>query len=159
LLDTGGLTDKWSEVKRHLEAEESIAQPHVRLGLGAFSRSLPTLPIASSMLARDRESGSSTQTLAATRIVVTVPELFRCDVHRSVRSRAALVRVQAGGANREIGATPRLGTAVIRRRSAFRALQGNSTWTTRLWRVGLGLRRGAFNVATRGRLRSQAGFL
>jgi len=43
LLDTGGLTDKWSEVKRHLEAEESIAQPHVRLGLGALLTDHPEI--------------------------------------------------------------------------------------------------------------------
>jgi hypothetical protein len=36
LLDTGGLTDRWSEVEQRLEAEESLAPPHVRLGLGAL---------------------------------------------------------------------------------------------------------------------------
>jgi adenosyl cobinamide kinase/adenosyl cobinamide phosphate guanylyltransferase len=35
LLDTGGLTNRWSEVEQRLEAEESMAPPHVRLGLGA----------------------------------------------------------------------------------------------------------------------------
>ena len=36
LLDTGGLTDRWHEVEQRLEAEESMAAPHVRLGLGAL---------------------------------------------------------------------------------------------------------------------------
>lgn len=34
LLDTGGLTNRWIEVEQRLEAEESMAEPHVRLGLG-----------------------------------------------------------------------------------------------------------------------------
>lgn len=34
LLDTGGLTNRWSEVERKLEAEETMGEPHVRLGLG-----------------------------------------------------------------------------------------------------------------------------
>jgi len=34
LLDTGGLTNRWAEVEQRLEAEESMAPPHVRLGLG-----------------------------------------------------------------------------------------------------------------------------
>jgi hypothetical protein len=34
LLDSGGLTNRWSEVQARLEAEESMAPPHVRLGLG-----------------------------------------------------------------------------------------------------------------------------
>jgi hypothetical protein len=36
LLDTGGLTNRWSEVEQRLEAEESMAPPHVRLGLGGM---------------------------------------------------------------------------------------------------------------------------
>jgi hypothetical protein len=43
LLDTGGLTDRWSDVERHLEAEESIAQPHVQLGLGALLADHPEI--------------------------------------------------------------------------------------------------------------------
>lgn len=34
LLDSGGLTNRWSEVEQVLGKEEMIAQPHVRLGLG-----------------------------------------------------------------------------------------------------------------------------
>jgi len=34
LLDSGGLTNRWSEVEGILDKEEAIAQPHVRLGLG-----------------------------------------------------------------------------------------------------------------------------
>jgi hypothetical protein len=34
LLDTGGLTNRWAEVEQRLEAEQSMAPPHVRLGLG-----------------------------------------------------------------------------------------------------------------------------
>jgi hypothetical protein len=34
LLDTGGLTNRWTEVEQRLEAEESMEPPHVRLGLG-----------------------------------------------------------------------------------------------------------------------------
>jgi hypothetical protein len=36
LLDTGGLTNRWIEVEQRLEAEESMEDPHVRLGLGAL---------------------------------------------------------------------------------------------------------------------------
>lgn len=36
LLDTGGLTNRWNEVEQRLEAEESMAPPHERLGLGAL---------------------------------------------------------------------------------------------------------------------------
>jgi hypothetical protein len=43
LLDTGGLTDRWSEVERRLEAEEGIAQPHVQLGLGALLAGRPDI--------------------------------------------------------------------------------------------------------------------
>ena len=34
LLDTGGLTNRWFEVERRLEAEEAILRPHLHLGLG-----------------------------------------------------------------------------------------------------------------------------
>ena len=43
LLDTGGLTDRWTEVEGHLKAEESAMQPHVRLGLGALLRDHPEI--------------------------------------------------------------------------------------------------------------------
>jgi hypothetical protein len=43
LLDTGGLTNRWSEVERRLEAEESIAQPHVQLGLGTLLADHPEI--------------------------------------------------------------------------------------------------------------------
>jgi hypothetical protein len=33
LLDTGGLTDRWSDIDARLEIDEEIAQPHLRLGL------------------------------------------------------------------------------------------------------------------------------
>jgi len=36
LLDTGGLTNRWTEVEQRLEAEESMAAPHERLGLGSL---------------------------------------------------------------------------------------------------------------------------
>jgi hypothetical protein len=34
LLDTGGLTDTWSEVEERLAFEEQLPEPHIRLGLG-----------------------------------------------------------------------------------------------------------------------------
>ena len=34
LLDTGGLTNRWSDIKDRLSFEEEIKQPHVQLGLG-----------------------------------------------------------------------------------------------------------------------------
>lgn len=43
LLDTGGLTDRWSEVERGLEVEESIARPHIRLGLGTLLANHPEI--------------------------------------------------------------------------------------------------------------------
>jgi len=43
LLDTGGLTNRWNEVERRLEAEESIVQPHVELGLGALLADHPEI--------------------------------------------------------------------------------------------------------------------
>ena len=44
LLDTGGLTDRWSEVERRLLAEESIAQPHIQLVSGLSSPVIPKSP-------------------------------------------------------------------------------------------------------------------
>ncbi|MFB3778056.1 MAG: hypothetical protein ACE141_10610 [Bryobacteraceae bacterium] len=34
LLDTGGLTDRWPEIERRLSAQQDVAEPHLRLGLG-----------------------------------------------------------------------------------------------------------------------------
>jgi hypothetical protein len=34
LLDAGGLTNRWSEVEQRLAAEQDMAAPHIRLGLG-----------------------------------------------------------------------------------------------------------------------------
>jgi hypothetical protein len=34
LLDTGGLTNRWSEIEKRLDFEEVVAQPHIQLGLG-----------------------------------------------------------------------------------------------------------------------------
>jgi hypothetical protein len=34
LLDTGGLTNRWADIKHRLDFEEEIALPHVQLGLG-----------------------------------------------------------------------------------------------------------------------------
>jgi hypothetical protein len=34
LLDTGGLTDHWPEIERRLSAQQEVAEPHLRLGLG-----------------------------------------------------------------------------------------------------------------------------
>ena len=36
LLDSGGLTNQWTEVERRLEVEESISQPHAQLGLATL---------------------------------------------------------------------------------------------------------------------------
>ena len=43
LLDTGGVTDRWSEVERKLDLEEVVAQPHVQLGLGRILGGHPRL--------------------------------------------------------------------------------------------------------------------
>ncbi|HEU0121509.1 MAG TPA: hypothetical protein VFQ91_13345 [Bryobacteraceae bacterium] len=41
LLDSGGLTDRWTEVRERLIFEEVVAQPHVQLGLGATLAGCP----------------------------------------------------------------------------------------------------------------------
>lgn len=43
LLDTGGLTNRWSEVEQHLEKKESLAPPHQRLGLGELLADHPEI--------------------------------------------------------------------------------------------------------------------
>jgi len=43
LIDTGGLTDRWSEIESRLEWEEDVAEPHVRLGLGPLLASRPDI--------------------------------------------------------------------------------------------------------------------
>jgi hypothetical protein len=43
LLDTGGLTNRWSEVERKLARERSAAAPHVQLGLKAILSSRPDI--------------------------------------------------------------------------------------------------------------------
>lgn len=45
LLDTGGLTNRWTEVERRLTAEESIAQPHLQLGLGPLLADHPEIAL------------------------------------------------------------------------------------------------------------------
>jgi hypothetical protein len=41
LLDTGGLTDHWPEVSDRLSAEQVVAEPHGRLGMGPLLASCP----------------------------------------------------------------------------------------------------------------------
>jgi hypothetical protein len=53
LLDPGGLTNRWEEIEKHLEREEAIRQPHVRLGLEPLLRKHPE--IAERFNARWRE--------------------------------------------------------------------------------------------------------
>lgn len=43
LLDTGGLTNRLSEIEECLAAEEKVSQPHVRLGLGPLLASRPDI--------------------------------------------------------------------------------------------------------------------
>ncbi|HUS06413.1 MAG TPA: hypothetical protein VMZ52_08965 [Bryobacteraceae bacterium] len=43
LLDAGGLTNRWTDVKERLNFEEEIAQPHVQLGLGAILAPYPEI--------------------------------------------------------------------------------------------------------------------
>lgn len=43
LLDTGGLTNHWREIEDHLEYEESVERPHVRLGLGTVLAPRPDI--------------------------------------------------------------------------------------------------------------------
>jgi hypothetical protein len=43
LLDTGGLTDRWTEIEERLAVEEVVAQPHIQLGLGPVLGGRPDL--------------------------------------------------------------------------------------------------------------------
>lgn len=43
LLDTGGLTNRWSEIERKLTAEQAIPQPHLQLGLGPILAARPDI--------------------------------------------------------------------------------------------------------------------
>jgi hypothetical protein len=43
LLDTGGLTDNWSDIEQRLSFEESVTEPHVRLGLSRILQSRPDI--------------------------------------------------------------------------------------------------------------------
>jgi hypothetical protein len=43
LLDTGGLTNRWSDVERRLDLEDVVAQPHVQLGLAPVLGLYPDL--------------------------------------------------------------------------------------------------------------------
>jgi len=41
LLDTGGLTNRWSDIAEKLENDEAIEEPHVKLGLGKTLAAAP----------------------------------------------------------------------------------------------------------------------
>jgi hypothetical protein len=43
LLDTGGLTNRWSEIEDRLAFEEVVDQPHIQLGLGPVLGSRPDI--------------------------------------------------------------------------------------------------------------------
>ncbi len=43
LLDTGGLTDRWSDISARLEKDEQVTEPHVKLGLGAVLAGQPEI--------------------------------------------------------------------------------------------------------------------
>jgi hypothetical protein len=43
LIDSGGLTDRWCDVKDRLEFEQQVELPHVRLGLGEILASRPDI--------------------------------------------------------------------------------------------------------------------
>ena len=43
LLDTGGLTDAWSEIEKRLAFEEQLPEPHIRLGMGRLLQSRPDI--------------------------------------------------------------------------------------------------------------------
>jgi hypothetical protein len=45
LLDSGGLTNRWTEVEQILDKEESITQPHKKLGLGAVLAGHPEIAL------------------------------------------------------------------------------------------------------------------
>ncbi len=54
LLDAGGLTNRWSDIEAHLEFDDELASPHVRLGLEMTLRDRPD--IAERFDARWRET-------------------------------------------------------------------------------------------------------
>ena len=41
LLDTGGLTNRWSDISERLSKDEKVAEPHVQLGLGEVLAAQP----------------------------------------------------------------------------------------------------------------------
>lgn len=43
LLDTGGLTNRWSEIERKLDSEQEASEPHTRLGLGPILARRPDI--------------------------------------------------------------------------------------------------------------------
>lgn len=43
LLDTGGLSNRWSEIERRLALEEVVTQPHIQLGLGQLLGGRPDI--------------------------------------------------------------------------------------------------------------------
>jgi hypothetical protein len=43
LLDTGGLTDRWSDIAERLSKDEQVAEPHVQLGLATILANEPEL--------------------------------------------------------------------------------------------------------------------
>ena len=43
LLDTGGLTNRWTEIMDTLAYEEKVTEPHVRLGLGDLLKERPDI--------------------------------------------------------------------------------------------------------------------
>jgi hypothetical protein len=49
LLDSGGLTDRWSDIEQWLAREEEVAEPHVRLGLGEYLAERPDMAASFNM--------------------------------------------------------------------------------------------------------------
>ncbi|MEN6602296.1 MAG: hypothetical protein ABFD86_07750 [Bryobacteraceae bacterium] len=43
LIDTGGLTDSWSEIQTRLGTEQNDVDPHIRLGMGSLLASRPDI--------------------------------------------------------------------------------------------------------------------
>lgn len=43
LLDTGGLTDRWSEIQSKLSVEDVVSEPHIQLGLGKMLGARPDI--------------------------------------------------------------------------------------------------------------------
>jgi hypothetical protein len=43
LLDTGGLTDRWTHILDHLANEQEVPEPHLRLGLGEVLKPRPDI--------------------------------------------------------------------------------------------------------------------